>query len=117
MNSKSFINPDITFSSMQLEYKISIEHIGEGKIAPGFPIQYENPYWSYATNRGAGVLKKSARTRVASRLWLLDNLRATPDGQEMDITPLLDDQRAAGFIFGDNPLRNMVTILQELSAR
>ena len=105
-------------NGIPLEYRISDAHVGRGKIeAPDLVIHTHNPYWSYASHLPPDwdIPKINRRTRVASDL--LTNLENTPDGQEMDLSPLRNDQRASGIVYGQNPLQNMYNLIREYAQR
>ncbi|MBL7056197.1 hypothetical protein ISS07_04750 [Candidatus Woesearchaeota archaeon] len=96
---------------ISLQYRISEAHFSD--IGADLPTHNANDVWSYARHLPADWDTSKVQKRALVPERLLDNLRATPSDGEVDLTPLKDDQRAAGHIFGDNPLRNMYEILTE----
>ena len=46
---------------------------------------------------------------------LLENIIRTKANEKVDLSPLMDDQRASGFVYGENPLNNMLEIILKLS--
>ena len=102
---------------IRLEYRIAAAHAGRGKIhAAELQLHKHNPFWSYARHlpNDWDVRKIEARTSAAERL--LRNLDSAA-GNAIDITPLKDDQRASGVVYGRNPLQVMYDIIQELAKR
>jgi hypothetical protein len=107
------IMPDI-----QLEYRIAKSHIGKGLIeTPDLVVHTHNQYWSYARHLPTywDFSNNERRKSVASKL--LDNLESLNPDQEMDLSPLRDDQRVSGIVYGNNPLQNMFNLIQLYSQR
>lgn len=105
-------------SDMKLEYRIAKTHVGRGLIeTPDVVVQVANPYWSYARHLPTDweLSKIDRRTHVTSDL--LTNLENTPEGLEMDLSPLRNDQRASGIVYGKNPIQNMYTLIREYAQR
>lgn len=105
-------------SDIKLEYRIAKTHIGKGLIeTPDVAVHVHNPYWSYARHLPDNwdFSKNERRKSVASRL--LDNLEHLGQCQEMDLSPLRDDQRVSGIIYGNNPLQNMFNLVQVYAQR
>jgi len=50
-------------------------------------------------------------------LELLRNLDAIGEGGEMDLSPLRNDQRVSGKIYGDNPLQSMFDLVRAYAYR
>jgi hypothetical protein len=98
---------------IRLEYRVAATHVGKGRIETlGVSTQPHNPYWSYFRHLPPNWDKKniSKRTNVAGRL--LENLKLAG---EMDLSPLKDDQRASGFVYGANPLQIMYDVTLKLA--
>lgn len=103
--------------NINLAFRISEDHVGKGKIeTPGVKTQHFCRPWSYARHlpEDWDRAKIARRTAVAERLWV-NLVRAARGGTEMDLNPLLDDQRAAGTIGGANPLQAMYELVSRLA--
>jgi len=103
--------PDI-----KLEYRIAKTHVGKGLIeTPDVVVQMANHYWSYARHLPANwdLSKIDKRTQVTTQL--LGNLERTANGNEMDLGPLRNDQRASGIVYGENPSQNMYNLISAYS--
>ncbi|MBI4439546.1 hypothetical protein HY638_01080 [Candidatus Woesearchaeota archaeon] len=103
---------------MKLEYRIAKTHVGKGLIeTPDVVVQVANPHWSYARHLPADwdLSKIDRRTHVTSDL--LTNLENAPEGPEMDLSPLRNDQRASGIVYGSNPIQNMYNLIGEYAQR
>lgn len=105
-------------AKIELEYRIAETHIGEGLIgAQGVAVHAINPCWSYARHLlGDWDLSNILKRTIAAN-QLLANLEKTADGTEMDLSPLRNDQRASGFVYGQNPLQNMYDLIREYANR
>jgi len=97
-----------------LEYRVSEAHFGPGKIqARDIIIHRNNPYWSYARHIPCVDWQPNqARLTVYNRL--LDNLKRARGGV-IDLSPLVDDQRVSGTVFGDNPLQAMYDLIEQVA--
>lgn len=103
---------------IKLEYRIAKTHVGKGLIeTPDVVVQVANPYWSYARHLPTDwdLSKIDRRTKVTSNL--LANLENTVEGQEMDLSPLRNDQRVSGFVDGNNPMQSMYDLIGEYAQR
>lgn len=96
-----------------LEYRISHAHVGRGRIeAPDLVIHTHNPYWSYARHLPTDWDFSKARRRKSVASRLLDNLDRLEEDKEMDLSPLRDDQRVSGVVYGTNPLQSMFDLIR-----
>jgi hypothetical protein len=101
---------------IQLEYRISYAHT-KMIVQGDSPVHKHNQYWSCARHLPPDwdLRKIEKRRSVVTRL--LDNLRETKRGRKMDVSPLLDDQRASGVIYGRNPLQSMFDLVGRIAER
>ncbi|MBS3122660.1 hypothetical protein J4434_07305 [Candidatus Woesearchaeota archaeon] len=112
---------------LNLQYRLAQDHIGRGLISSSvLQLDYvsthtENPFWSYVrcfpVEWNAAKIEDMAdkRTEVIDRL--LDNLDRLKNGEEIELSPLKDDQRVSGYVYSENPLQNMFNIIQEYAKR
>lgn len=95
-----------------MEFRIAETHIGKGLIeTPNVKVQEVNPYWSYFRHLSYNWDFKKVLERTDVARQLLANLETTAGDEEMDLSPLLKDQRASGFIYGSNPIQNMYDLV------
>lgn len=96
---------------MSIEFRIAEAHKGKEKITTHLLTHKHNPYWSYARQLSNDFDSKNIQKRTDVAVKILTNLNNTASGKYIDLSPLKDDQRAAGIIYGENPLQNAVDLI------
>ncbi len=99
-------------SNINLEYRIAKTHVGSGLIeTPGVVVHGDNPYYSYARHLPDDWDLSEADERTNVTKQLLEKLMHTPEGREMDLSPLKNDQRVWGVAYGQNSLQNVFDLV------
>ena len=101
-------------SDFSLEFRLSKEHPIRGLIGmKNVEFQSYNRNWSYARHLPNNWDLDKIERRKSVPIRLLDNLNRLDSNQEIDLSPLKDDQRISGEFCGkQNALQDMFELIQ-----
>ena len=102
-------------NAIKLEYRVAETHTGKGRISvPNVNTQPLNEYLSYFRHLPPEWDKNKIAQRANVARRLLENLKLA-GREEIDLSPLKDDQRASGTVYGSNPLQLMYVVVSNLA--